>query len=620
MDSMMNGTKPQTQSQRLIPSVEKLRNEALALADRYVDLLNRMGQPEGNSARNLLHYLAVRQNDLRRLQADLSALGLSSLGRMEAHTLATLNTVIVALHGLTGRTLPDQLPEPPVDFVTGPLMLRERTHSLLGMPSGKRSVRIMVTMPSEAALSYPLVRDLLSAGMDAMRINCAHDEPDAWLAMIQNLRRAERKLGRPCKVYADLAGPKLRTGPIDPVGRILRVRPARSLRGDVVEPAQVRFMADEGQIADIGTTPPQAPLASHLLAEAQVGDSLAFVDARGRHRSMTISKNDADGCLAESDRTSYLETGAVLHLMRGHDQIAAGELGLFPEVTPAIPLRQGDLLHLTPDTIPGCAAILDDQGQTVAPAQIGCTLSEVFQAVRPDDKIWFDDGKIGGEIMEVARDQIVVMITQTSLGGGRLRAEKGINLPDTDLPVPALTDKDLADLAFLAPHVDLIGLSFVRSVDDLRLLHTELERLDAANLGVVLKIENRHAFENLPWLLLTSLERPPVGVMVARGDLAVEVGFERLAEVQEEILWLCEAAHIPVIWATQVLESMAKTGRPSRAEVSDAVMSGRAECVMLNKGAYITEATRFLAGVLERMEAHQSKRRALLRRLAVSQV
>ena len=108
--------------------------------------------------------------------------------------------------------------------------------------------------------------------------------------------------------------------------------------------------------------------------------------------------------------------------------------------------------------------------------------------------------------------------------------------------------------------------------------------------------------------------------MVARGDLAVEVGFERLAEVQEEILWLCEAAHIPVIWATQVLENMAKSGRPSRAEVSDAAMSGRAECVMLNKGPYIDEAVRFLAGVLERMEAHQSKRRNMMRRLAISRV
>ena len=117
---------------------------------------------------------------------------------------------------------------------------------------------------------------------------------------------------------------------------------------------------------------------------------------------------------------------------------------------------------------------------------------------------------------------------------------------------------------------------------------------------------------------MAGLRNPPLAVMVARGDLAVEVGFERLSEVQEEILWLCEAAHVPVIWATQVLETMAKRGIPTRAEVSDAALSARAECVMLNKGPYIVETTRFLSGVLARMHGHNAKRSPLMRRLAVS--
>ncbi len=106
--------------------------------------------------------------------------------------------------------------------------------------------------------------------------------------------------------------------------------------------------------------------------------------------------------------------------------------------------------------------------------------------------------------------------------------------------------------------------------------------------------------------------------MVARGDLVAEVGFLRLAEVQKEILWLCEAAHMPVIWATQVLENRAKTGSPSGAEVIDVVTGGLVECVMLNKGPYIDEAVEFLNGTLERMDAHRSKRRTMLRRLATS--
>lgn len=108
---------------------------------------------------------------------------------------------------------------------------------------------------------------------------------------------------------------------------------------------------------------------------------------------------------------------------------------------------------------------------------------------------------------------------------------------------------------------------------------------------------------------------PRCGVMIARGDLAVESGFERLAEVQEEMLWVCEAAHVPVVWATQVLESLAQDGRPSRAEITDAAMGDRAECVMLNKGPHVVDAVRVLDDILKRMQAHQSKKQAMLRML-----
>jgi len=104
--------------------------------------------------------------------------------------------------------------------------------------------------------------------------------------------------------------------------------------------------------------------------------------------------------------------------------------------------------------------------------------------------------------------------------------------------------------------------------------------------------------------------------MIARGDLLVECGWERLAEIQEEVLWMCEAAHLPVIWATQVLEGLAQKGLPSRAEITDAAMSERAECVMLNKGPHILDAMRVLDGILRRMQAHQTKKSPRLRRLS----
>ena len=139
-----------------------------------------------------------------------------------------------------------------------------------------------------------------------------------------------------------------------------------------------------------------------------------------------------------------------------------------------------------------------------------------------------------------------------------------------------------------------------------------LSRRGGDSLGIVLKIETRQAFEHLPQLLLTAMRHPRVGVMIARGDLAVECGYERLAELQEEILWLCEAAHLPVIWATQVLEQLTKTGNPSRSEISDAAMSERAECAMLNKGPYINDAVVVLESILRRMTDHHYKKNALL--------
>jgi pyruvate kinase len=196
-----------------------------------------------------------------------------------------------------------------------------------------------------------------------------------------------------------------------------------------------------------------------------------------------------------------------------------------------------------------------------------------------------------------------------------LGREKGVNLPDTVLRLPAITDKDRADLAFAATHADMVALSFVNSADDIRELREMLSPLGDAQPAIVLKIETRRGFENLPAILLEAMKAPRCAVMIARGDLAVECGFERLAEVQEEILWLCEAGHVPVIWATQVLETLAKQGQPSRAEVSDAAMAHRAECVMLNKGPYIVQAVRVLDDILRRMHGHQSKKRSMLREL-----
>jgi pyruvate kinase len=108
--------------------------------------------------------------------------------------------------------------------------------------------------------------------------------------------------------------------------------------------------------------------------------------------------------------------------------------------------------------------------------------------------------------------------------------------------------------------------------------------------------------------------------MIARGDLAIECGWVRLAEIQEEMLWICEAAHVPVIWATQVLEGAAKKGTPTRAEITDAAMSQRADCVMLNKGPNILGAIHTLDKILRKMQRHHAKKSARLVRLSISDI
>jgi pyruvate kinase len=286
-----------------------------------------------------------------------------------------------------------------------------------------------------------------------------------------------------------------------------------------------------------------------------------------------------------------------------------------PPTVQTLRLKKKDILVLTRSLEPGQPAQFDENKQLISPPRIGVTLGEFFDCIREGEPIWFDDGKIGGVIKTVEPDCVTVEITQALASGAKLGAEKGINVPETDLSIPSLTPDDLKALEFIVQHADIVGFSFVRSDSDVRDLQGELAKLGAKDMAIILKIETRQGFANLPRILLAAMRTHAVGVMIARGDLAIECGYQRLAEVQEEILWICEAAHLPVIWATQVLESLAKTGVPSRSEITDAAMGERAECVMLNKGPYIVDAVRTLDDILGRMQLHQEKKRSMLRKL-----
>jgi pyruvate kinase len=252
------------------------------------------------------------------------------------------------------------------------------------------------------------------------------------------------------------------------------------------------------------------------------------------------------------------------------------------------------------------------------PMQVKCTLPQLFNHLKIGAAVWIDDGKMGCVVEEILPTGAKLRVTVARSKGERLRPDKGLNFPDTYLPVAALTDKDREDLDFVVRFADMVGYSFVQEPEDMDALMAEIAQRETPArrpLGVVAKVETPRAVRNLPELIAHAAGQRPFAVMLARGDLAVELGYQRLAEMQEEILWLCEAAHVPIIWATQVLENLAKKGIPSRAEITDAAMSVRAECVMLNKGPFINEAVTMLDDVLTRMQGHQSKKTPQLRAL-----
>ena len=488
------------------PNVHEILKQLLALRTDVAEmgemLTNRWRPLVANtsfkqSALNLAHYLALRRHDLRPLQQALVPLGVSSLGRCEAHVLPTLDAVLAtlaAIAGISAESIPKRPPRR--SFEVASENLGRQATAVLGPISGPRSVRIMVTLSAEAAAKRSWAHKLIAAGTDCARINCAHDDAEVWKKMIFNVRAAANACGRQCRILMDLAGPRART-------------------------EEVRMP----------------------------------------------------------------KKGSRVHLNE-----------------PLLLTRNGFV------------------GQRRFRFQARCSLAAVFPELKPGSLVSFNEGRIGARVERVTPELAELRVICARPRGEKFRPGMALNFPDTDLRISPLTEKDLADLDFIVRHADLVGYSFVQRAEDISGLLGELDARRARfkrkeKLGIVAKIETARAVCNLPEIIVRAAGRGPLGVMIARGDLAVEVGYLRIAELQEEILWLCEAAHVPVIWATQVLETLAKKGVPTRAEISDAAMAERAEGVMLNKGPFILEAVKVLDSVLARMAAHHHKKTATLRAL-----
>ena len=490
-DRQNGGTQRFEQAREVLAELRQLRDAVGSEAAEQLEVWR--GRIERRSfllsARNLAAYLALRRRDLRELQLTMMPLGLSSLGRCESRVLENLDANIALLsrvlqEGSGGFARPQA-------FFRGGRLLERHASEVFGPSSRQRDVRIMATLPTAAADDFELVRELVTLGMDVARINCSHDDADAWRRMAGHVRRAEAETGRLCRVSMDLGGPRARTG---------------AVRG--------------------GTD------------EVRVKQGMTFV-------------------LCE-------------------------------------PGRAEESRHAL---------------------EVECSLPGVVPQLQVGHSVWIDEGSLCAVVEATDGLRALVRVVRTGPKGARLRADKGLNFPDTDLRLSPLTAKDLRDLDTVAEIADIVAYSFVQRPSDVELLQAELAARSDRRLAMIAKIETGLAVRSLPEIIVQAAGKQPLAVMIARGDLAVEIGYPRLAEIQEELLWLCEAAHTPVIWATQVLDTFLHKGLHSRAEMTDAAMAERAECVMLNKGPYLADAVSVLDDVLGRMEGHQAKKTSRLRAL-----
>lgn len=440
------------------------------------------------NAVNLIQYLALRNEDVRSLQDDLHHAGLSSLASSESHILKQVQSI--------RQRLGERIKEKDIssfDFYASQHTLNQFTTELFGYKKNQTIPHIMVTLDSSFADEGVMIRKLLDAGMNIARINSAHGDEENWLQLITAVNNASEKTGRACKIYMDIAGPKMR------------------------------------------------------------------VDLPGKGKE------------------------------KGKLKIKLGQ-----------------------------EILLVETGEKVASNQpaISCFENGVIPKLNEGERIIIDDGKFEG-IVKRKNGKLFLRITRISSKKPFLKKEKGLNLPDSNLDLLAITDADLKSIPFIADHADLVGCSFLRNTADLKLIKETFKK-QHRQPKLILKIETPEAVVNLPSLLLEAMTEKSFGVMIARGDLAVEIGFERLSEIQDEILWICEAAHTPVIWATQVLETFSKTGVATRSEITDAAHAVKAECVMLNKGDYIIETIKLLKNILNKSVSHRYKKRYTMRPLNIA--
>lgn len=566
-------------------------------------LQERQKSQKGAVANNLNDYVTLRRFDLAHLQDELTQLGLSSLGRSQSCVISSIHQNINLLEKMLGQKITPDTQEH-LNFKRAKRLLKSNAKIFGKNHDRKFHTKIMVTLPSQAATSSKLIESLIDEGVAIMRINTAHDTPKMWQEMASHIQNANAQKGTDTKIYVDLAGPKNRTGEIKEISIPFKIGSKKSNRPAKIIPKSQKDARTQTANQDTPASLVVDDTFFELLKEAKkikIDDPI-----RGKKPS---------GKLHQENQTLYFTPKRKILItpttkLYTKDKTHSSPLHHFALQAQSIKLFMDEEFILTHQNILGTSPYQYETQEYKA--IIACTNHEIFPFLKEGDAIAIDDGKIGCIVKKVPDIGVAVKVTLAKSSGSWLKAQKGINFPSVDLDIPAITPLDHQYLPTVMGFADMIGISFAQSAQDIQILQNILDENDKSHIAIVPKIETQLGINNLPQILHQLILRPNYALMIARGDLAIEIGFDNLPYFQEEIFDICEAAFVPVIYATQILENKMKTNLPSRAEVIDAALAQRADCIMLNKGPYIIETLKILKKILHKMHKRFEKNRQIL--------
>ena len=446
------------------------------------------------------------------------------------------------------------------------------------------------------------IGELVAAGMDVARINFSHGTADDHKAYVHAVRAAAHSARRSVAVMVDLPGPKIRLGELEGGAVTLETGAPFTLRpqsqkdaslGSAVQPDQVDTMSSEPDVDD--TTPAPADVAATAPASGDSADAAASPDVADTADTMPSEPDVDDTTPAPADTVDMTP--------------AAPDVADAPAAPPAAK-EIADELTVVDDTSPTPDEADDTAGSAMAvseptrpPEALGnasgapVSTSSLAAQLEVGDRVLLADGAAELRVTAISGSDVETEVVH----GGTVRSRSGVNIPSSRLTGDGLTDDDRAAIPrALELRADLIAQSFVRSADDVRALRA---MLPADGPRVVAKIETRAAVDSF-----AEIAQVADGIMVARGDLGVDIPFEEVPLVQKNLLNGAASAEKFSIVATQMLESMTGAPRPTRAEASDvanAVLDG-ADAVMLSAetaiGAYPLEALEAMARICQATE------------------